>query len=61
MLGSGPEAVARVIERAVSSSRPRSRYKVDTAGRLLMWTRSLLPDRAWDILLRIQYPQPSGR
>jgi NAD(P)-dependent dehydrogenase (short-subunit alcohol dehydrogenase family) len=61
MFGSGPETVARVIERAVSSSRPRSRYKVDTAGRLLMWTRSLLPDRVWDILLRIQYPQPTGR
>jgi len=61
MLGGGPRTVARVIERAVSSSRPRSRYKVDTAGRLLMWMRSLLPDRAWDTLLRIQYPQPTGR
>ena len=61
MLGGSPETVAHVIERAISSSRPRSRYKVTPSAQLLMWTRSLLPDRAWDTLLRTQYPQPAGR
>ncbi len=61
MLGGGPETVARVIERAISSSRPRSRYKVTPSARLLMRARSLLPDRAWDALLRIQYLQPGSR
>jgi NAD(P)-dependent dehydrogenase (short-subunit alcohol dehydrogenase family) len=58
-LGGGPETVARVIGQAISSSRPRSRYKVTPSAQLMMWTRSLLPDRAWDTLLRLQYLQPS--
>ena len=33
-LGAGPEAVAKVIERAITSSRPRPRYKVTASARV---------------------------
>lgn len=54
----GPEAVARVIERAISARRPQTRYRVTSAARLLLATRKLLPDRAFDIVLRMQFPRP---
>ena len=59
-LGGGPEAVAETIERAISTARPRTRYAVTPSARLLISARRLLPDRAWDGLLRLFYPQPRG-
>jgi NAD(P)-dependent dehydrogenase (short-subunit alcohol dehydrogenase family) len=59
-LGGGPEAVAGTIERAISSSRPRTRYTVTPSAKLLISARWLLPDRVWDGLLRLVYPQPGG-
>jgi NAD(P)-dependent dehydrogenase (short-subunit alcohol dehydrogenase family) len=58
LLGGGPEAVARTIERALSVPNPRPRYTVTPSARLLMGLRSVLPDRAWDAMLRARYPQP---
>ncbi len=57
-LGGDPDAVARTIERAISSPRPRGRYPVTPSARLLMWARKALPDRAWDAFLRSRLPQP---
>jgi NAD(P)-dependent dehydrogenase (short-subunit alcohol dehydrogenase family) len=57
-LGGGPEAVAKVIERAISSRNPRPRYKVTASARLAIAQRRLLPDRAWDAALRSQFPTP---
>jgi NAD(P)-dependent dehydrogenase (short-subunit alcohol dehydrogenase family) len=57
-LGGGPEAVAGTIERAISAARPRTRYTVTPSAKLLISARRLLPDRAWDGLLRFFYPQP---
>ena len=57
-LGGGPEEVARVIERAISSPRARARYAVTPSARLLVSARRALPDRAWDGLLRSQFQQP---
>ena len=57
-LGGGPEEVARVIESAISNPRPRARYAVTPSARLLMSARRVLPDRAWDGLLRSQFQQP---
>ncbi len=57
-LGGGPEEVARVIEDAISNPRPRARYAVTPSARLLMSARRVLPDRAWDVLLRSQFQQP---
>jgi len=59
-LGGGPEAVAETIERAIWAARQRTRYTVTPSAKLLISTRRLLPDRAWDVLLRLFYPQPGG-
>ncbi len=59
-LGGGPEAVAETIERAISAARPRTRYTVTPSAKLLISARRVLPDRAWDGLLRLFYPQPGG-
>jgi NAD(P)-dependent dehydrogenase (short-subunit alcohol dehydrogenase family) len=57
-LGGGPEAVAGAIEHAISARNPRSRYVVTPSAHLFIWLRRLLPDRAWDAVLRTSYPQP---
>jgi NAD(P)-dependent dehydrogenase (short-subunit alcohol dehydrogenase family) len=57
-LGGGPETVARTIERALSSRRPRPRYKVTASARLAIGQRALLTDRAWDAMLRTQFERP---
>ena len=59
-LGGGPEAVAETIERAISGPRPQARYTVTPSARLLIGTRRLLPDRAWDGLVGLFYPRPGG-
>ena len=57
-LGGGPETVARAIERAITSRRPKTRYKVTPSARLALVQRRLLSDRAWDAFLRTQFPTP---
>ncbi|MDP9294108.1 MAG: short-chain dehydrogenase/reductase, partial [Actinomycetota bacterium] len=57
-LGAGPDKVAGVIEKAIRARRPKTRYRVDLAGRLLLAQRALMPDRAWDIFLRRSFPEP---
>jgi NAD(P)-dependent dehydrogenase (short-subunit alcohol dehydrogenase family) len=57
-LGSGPERVARVIEKALSSRRPRARYPVTPSAWMLMAQRRLLPDRAWDAMVGTTFPRP---
>jgi NAD(P)-dependent dehydrogenase (short-subunit alcohol dehydrogenase family) len=57
-MAAGPEAVARVIEKAIASRRPRPRYLVTAGARVLLVTRRALPDRGWDAMMRSQYPQP---
>lgn len=56
--GAGPEAVAKVIERALTSASPRPRYRVTPSAHLAMAQRRMLPDRAWDAFLRTQFPTP---
>jgi NAD(P)-dependent dehydrogenase (short-subunit alcohol dehydrogenase family) len=58
LAGAGPDAVARVIERAIASRRPRSRYPVTAGARLLMGMHAVLPDRAFDAVLGTQFPHP---
>jgi NAD(P)-dependent dehydrogenase (short-subunit alcohol dehydrogenase family) len=57
-LGGPPEAVAKVIEKALGAKRPRARYTVTPSAKLLMTQRALLPDRGWDAVMRSQFPQP---
>jgi short-subunit dehydrogenase len=53
-----PDAVAKVIEKAIRRSRPRARYTVTLAARVLMATRRGLSDRAFDAFMRTQFPTP---
>jgi NADP-dependent 3-hydroxy acid dehydrogenase YdfG len=57
-LGAGPEAVARVIEKALTRRRPRTRYLVTPSARLALTQRKLLSDRMWDRALGTQFPRP---
>jgi len=57
-LASSPQAVARVVVKATSARHPRPRYVVGPVARVLITTRRVLPDRAFDALMRSQYPTP---
>jgi NADP-dependent 3-hydroxy acid dehydrogenase YdfG len=57
-LGGGPEVVARKIERALTSRRPRPRYRVTPSAHLAIAQRRLVTDRVWDAMMRTQMPQP---
>jgi short-subunit dehydrogenase len=53
-----PEQVARAIERAVTTRRPRSRYKVTPIARILPLLHGTLGDRGFDAFLRTQIKPP---
>ena len=53
-----PEDVAKAIEHAISASRPRTRYPITAAARVMMFLRRWLPDRGFDAFLRTQFPPP---
>ncbi|MGW6485728.1 oxidoreductase [Streptomyces sp. NPDC055056] len=55
MLSASPESVAKVIERAVTARRPRTRYVVTPAAKTLVHTRRILGGRAFDAYLKLQY------
>jgi hypothetical protein len=50
--------VAKAIEKAISRRRAPSRVLVTPSARLALLQRRLLSDRAWDSVLRTQFPQP---
>jgi short-subunit dehydrogenase len=54
-LATGPETVAAVIVKAVQSSRPRSRYVVTPAAKVMINLRRFGGDRIWDRTIRQQY------
>ena len=56
--GVGTESVARTIAKAVTAKRPRTRYVVPAAIRGMVLVRRVLPDRAFDLLLRSGYSAP---
>ena len=47
-----PDRVARVVVRAATVRRPRTRYVVTWNARLLIGAHAVLPDRVWDAALR---------
>lgn len=57
-LGGEPDDVAKVIERALSARRPKTRYTVTPSAKLLLAQRALLSDRAWDAMMRSSFPTP---
>ena len=54
-MATGPEAVAAVIVKAVDSARPRSRYVVTSAAKVMINLRRFGGDRVWDATMRKQY------
>jgi NADP-dependent 3-hydroxy acid dehydrogenase YdfG len=60
-LGAGPEAVAKKIETALGSNRPRARYRVTASAHLAIAQRRLVSDRIWDAMMRSQFPVPGKR
>jgi NAD(P)-dependent dehydrogenase (short-subunit alcohol dehydrogenase family) len=56
--GGEPEAVAKVIERAITAKSPKIRYRVTPSARLLIPSRGLMTDRTWDRLMGTQFPHP---
>jgi NAD(P)-dependent dehydrogenase (short-subunit alcohol dehydrogenase family) len=60
-LGAGPEAVAKVVERAITARRPRTRYRVTASAKLLLNLNRLMTDRMWDRMVGGQFPQPGKR
>jgi short-subunit dehydrogenase len=57
-LAAEPIAVARAIEKAIDRGRPKTRYKVTLGARLMLGTRRVVPDRAWDAMMRGNFPVP---
>lgn len=60
-LGAGPDAVAKAVEKAITTSRPRARYRVTASAKLLRQQRRLVTDGMWDAMMRTQFPQPGKR
>jgi NAD(P)-dependent dehydrogenase (short-subunit alcohol dehydrogenase family) len=56
--GGPPEAVAKVVEKALTKRRPKARYTVTPSATASIATRKLLGDRGWDLAMRSQFPRP---
>jgi len=56
--GGGPDRVAKAIEKAISRDRAPSRVVVTPSARTTIPLRRALPDRAWDAMMRRQFPSP---
>jgi NAD(P)-dependent dehydrogenase (short-subunit alcohol dehydrogenase family) len=58
LVGGGPEAVAKVIRRALEARRPRARYTVTPSAKVMIAQRRLAPDALWDLAMARQFPRP---
>jgi hypothetical protein len=54
-MSASAESVARVVVSAVESDRPRTRYLLTPAAKLMAATHSLAGDRVWDRLMAQQF------
>ncbi|MCA1588105.1 MAG: hypothetical protein LC744_05530 [Chloroflexi bacterium] len=59
-LGGGPGAVAKTIEIAITTSKPKIRYRVTPSAHLLITQRKLMSDGIWDRFLATQFTSPSA-
>jgi hypothetical protein len=53
-----PLIVAKAIEHAIRSKRPRTRYPLTAAARMMLFSRRVQPKRGWDALMRMQIKPP---
>ena len=60
ILGTPPQVAARTIVRASTAKRPRTRYPTGRGAGSILAARRLLPDRAFDALLRAIYSRFSA-
>jgi short-subunit dehydrogenase len=54
-MATGPESVATVIVKALESARPRSRYVITPAAKVMINLRRFGGDRVWDAAMRRQF------
>jgi NAD(P)-dependent dehydrogenase (short-subunit alcohol dehydrogenase family) len=59
-LGGEPEAVAKVIERAITAKSPKIRYRVTASAHLLIRQHALMTDGMWDRFMGTQFPRPGA-
>jgi NAD(P)-dependent dehydrogenase (short-subunit alcohol dehydrogenase family) len=59
-LAADADAVAKVIETAITASRPKTRYVITLAAHMMMGLRRWLGDRTWDAMMRTQLPVPKN-
>jgi len=57
MTGS-PEDVATVVHEALTTSHPKTRYRVARSARFFLALRALVSDRRWDGFMARTYPRP---
>jgi hypothetical protein len=55
LMSSGPDAVAKKIVSAVLSNTPRARYPVGKGAGTIVRARKLLPDAAFDYIVKSMY------
>jgi NADP-dependent 3-hydroxy acid dehydrogenase YdfG len=56
--GGPPEAVAKVVEKALTKGRPKPRYTVTPSASSQIAMRKILGDRGWDMAMRAVFPRP---
>jgi short-subunit dehydrogenase len=54
-LSSDADAIAKVMTKAATTKRPRTRYLINPIARSTVAAKAVLPDRVHDLLLRKQY------
>jgi NAD(P)-dependent dehydrogenase (short-subunit alcohol dehydrogenase family) len=59
--GGPPEAVAKVISKAITARRPKPRYTVTPGAKIVIGTHAILTDRGWDRFVGTQFPKPGGK
>jgi NAD(P)-dependent dehydrogenase (short-subunit alcohol dehydrogenase family) len=52
------EDVAAVVDEALTTAHPKTRYRVSASARVFLTLRRLLSDRMWDAFMRRTYPSP---
>ncbi len=58
--GGGPEDVARKIGKALAAKRPRARYTVTPSAKIMIGQHAVMPDAAWDAMMRRTFPTPKA-
>ncbi len=56
-LGGEPDTVAVVVEKALNSRRPRTRYAVTLSATLQLLLRRMVTDRLWEAVVSTQLPK----